>query len=172
MKIRILCAAPVAFGLCGSIAAQTLDKARLDLLFDRLVEKNKGMGSLVLARDGNVVYSRSFGYSQVNGDEKKALTADTKYRISSITKTYTATMILQLVEEKRLRLTDTLDTFFPQIPNAAQITIGQILAHRSGIHELEADGQWGDVQSITVNELLVRGNLPAATREVRSRLGA
>lgn len=123
--------------------AETLDKAKLDLFLDRLAGKNKGMGALALARDGKVVYSRSFGYGQINGEEKKPLTAETKFRIGSITKTFTAVMIFQLVEEEKLRLTDTLDRFFPQIPNAERITIGQMLAHRSGIHNIEADGVWG-----------------------------
>jgi D-alanyl-D-alanine carboxypeptidase len=135
--------------------AQTLDKAKLDQLFDRLLEKNKGMGSLTLARDGNVLYSRSFGYSQINGTEKKLLTAETKYRVASITKMYTAVMIFQLVEEKKLRLTDTLDRFFPQIPNAARITIGHMLSHRSGIHNLEADGSFAK-QHRTQAEVLAR----------------
>ena len=113
------------------------------------------MGSLALAKDGNVVYSRSFGYSQIDGTEKKPLTAATKYRIASITKTFTAVMIFQLVEEGKLKLTDTLDKFFPQIPNAARITIGQILAHRSGIHNLEADGSWGK-QPRTKDEVVAR----------------
>lgn len=135
--------------------AQTLDKAKLDQLFDRLLEKNKGMGSLTLAKNGKAVYSRSFGYGQINGPEKKSLTAETKYRIASITKTYTAVMIFQLVEEQKLRLTDTLDKFFPQIPNAAKITIGHMLAHRSGIRNLEADGSWAK-QRRTQAEVLAR----------------
>src|SRR5262249_26228173 len=60
------------------------------------------MGSLTLAKDGNVLYSRSFGYSQINGNEKKPLTAETKHRIASITKTFTAVRIFQLVEEEKL----------------------------------------------------------------------
>ena len=138
MKTNLLFAALPAFVLAAAGHAQTLDKAKLDQLFDRLLEKNKGMGSLALARDGNILYSRSFGYSQINGTEKKPLTATTKYRIGSITKTFTAVMIFQLVEEGKLKLTDTLDKFFPQIPNAAKITIAQILNHRSGIN-LEYD---------------------------------
>jgi CubicO group peptidase (beta-lactamase class C family) len=52
---------------------------------------------------------------------------------------FTAAIILQLVEEGKLKLTDTLDKFFPQIPNAQKITIAQILAHRSGIHDSLVD---------------------------------
>ena len=98
--------------------AQTLDKAKLDQFFNRLAEKNKAMGSLTLAKDGNVLYTRTIGYSQINAAEKKPSTAATRYRVGSITKMFTATMIFQLVEEGKLKLTDTLDKFFPQIPNA------------------------------------------------------
>src|SRR5438128_2079722 len=99
MKAKLLFAAFLTLALFTAAYAQTLDKAKLDQLFDRLLEKNKGMGSLILAKDGNVLYSRSFGYSQINGTEKKPLTAETKYRIASITKMFTAVMIFQLAEE-------------------------------------------------------------------------
>src|SRR5215467_1718402 len=155
MKIEIRFAAWLTLALCTAGQAQTLDQAKLDQFLDRLAEKNKGMGSLALAKDGKVIYNHSFGYRQINGNEKKPLTAETKYRIASITKMYTSVMIFQLVEEKKLRLADTLDKFFPQIPNAARITIGQMLTHRSGIHDMEADGSWGK-QARTREEIVAR----------------
>lgn len=133
MKIKILFATLLTLALGAASYAQTLDKAKLDQFFDRLAEKNKAMGSLTIAKDGNIVYTRSIGYSQINGTEKKPLTAANRFRIGSITKMFTASMILQLVEEGKLKLTDTLDKFFPQVPNAKKITIEQILWHRSGI---------------------------------------
>jgi len=63
--------------------AQTPDKARLDQFFDRLAEKDKTMGSLTIAKAGNVLYTRTIGYSQINGTEKKPLTAASRYRIGS-----------------------------------------------------------------------------------------
>jgi D-alanyl-D-alanine carboxypeptidase len=120
--------------------AQTFDKAKLDQLFDRLLEKNKGMGSICLAKDGKILYTRTFGYGQISETIKKSLTDDTKYRISSITKSYTAVMIFQLAEEGKLKLSDKLDKFFPQIPNASKITIAHILSHRSGIPNATPDG--------------------------------
>lgn len=116
--------------------SQTLDKAKLEQFFDRLAEKNKAMGSLVIARNGKVLYIRAIGYSQINGTEKKPSTASTRYRAGSITKMFTAALVFQLIEEGKLKLTDTLDKFFPQIANAGKITIAHILAHRSGIHDL------------------------------------
>src|SRR5262249_30653390 len=117
----------------------TFDKAKLDQYFDRLAEKNQAMGTLVIAKEDNILYTRSIGYSQITGNTKKPLTVTSRYRIASITKMYTAVMILQLVEEGKLKLTDTLSEFFPQIANAGKITIGQILTHHSGIHDALQD---------------------------------
>jgi D-alanyl-D-alanine carboxypeptidase len=133
MKIRVLFATLLTLAVFTAGYTQTLDKARLDQFFDRLAEKNKAMGSLTIAKDGKVLYTRAIGYSQINGTEKKPLTAANRFRIGSITKMFTAAMILQLIEEGKLKLTDTLDKFLPQVPNAKKITIVQILSHRSGI---------------------------------------
>ncbi|HWH79410.1 MAG TPA: serine hydrolase domain-containing protein, partial [Candidatus Binatus sp.] len=122
MRIRTVLAICLALALFTAGHAQTLDKAKLDQFLDRLAEKNKAMGSLVIAKDGKVLYTRAIGYSQINGTEKKPLTAANRFRIASITKMFTAAMILQLVEEGKLKLTDTLDKFLPQIPNASKIT--------------------------------------------------
>src|SRR6266498_6020913 len=139
MKMKIIFATLLALALSAAGYAQTLDKAKLDQFFDRLAERNKAMGSLTIAKDGNVLYTRAIGYSRISGTEKKPSTAANRYRIGSITKMFTAAMILQLVEEGKLKLTDTLDKFFPQIPNAEKITIAQILAHRSGIPNVRRD---------------------------------
>lgn len=119
--------------------ALALDTAKLDQFFDRLAEKSQAMGSLLITKDGEVVYARAIGYGQINETEKKPLTAESRFAIASITKTYTAVMILQLVEEGKLKLTDTLDRFFPQVPNARKITLEQILTHRSGIPNIVID---------------------------------
>lgn len=66
-------------------------------------------------------------------------TPEVRYRIGSITKSYTATMVLQLIEAGRLTLDDTLARYFPDIPGAGAITIEQLLRHRSGIHNFTED---------------------------------
>lgn len=133
MKCKMLFTPLLILLLAVNGYAQSLDKGKLDQLFDRLSEKNKAMGTLVINKEGKELYGRSIGYGSVNGNEKKPLTMSTKYRIGSVTKMFTATMIYQLVEEGKLKLTDHLSVFYPQIPNASKITIEQILAHRSGI---------------------------------------
>jgi CubicO group peptidase (beta-lactamase class C family) len=143
MKTKILFVSLLTLLLFSAGHAQTLDKAKLDQFFDRLAEKKKAMGSLTIVKDGNTLYTRSIGYSQIDGTEKKPLTAANRFRIGSITKMFTAAMIFQLVEEEKLKLTDTLDKFLPQVPNAGKITVAQILTHRSGIPNVRRarDGQ-------------------------------
>src|SRR5499426_4387632 len=155
MKIKISLATLLTLALGAASYAQTLDKAKLDQFFDRLAEKNKAMGSLTIAKDGKVLYTRAIGYAQVDGPTKKPLTAASRFHIGSITKTFTAAMILQLVEEGKLKLTDTLDKFFPQVPNARKITILQILSHRSGIPNVRRDqATWKPGEAVTKDEML------------------
>src|SRR5690242_13462504 len=116
MKIRILVGIMLLPALVTIANAQTLDKAKLDQFFDRIAEKNKGMGSIAIVKDGKPVYTRAFGYSQITDTEKKPMTAANRFRLGSITKTYTAALILQLVDEGKLKLTDNLNKFLPQIP--------------------------------------------------------
>src|SRR4051812_47460094 len=105
MKIKSLFAFITTLSMISISNAQMPNKATLDQFFDRLAEKNKAMGSLIIAKDGKILYDRSIGYSEVNGSERKPLTSKTRYRVGSVTKMFTATLIFQLVEEGKLKLT-------------------------------------------------------------------
>jgi len=123
----------------------TFNAARLDSLLDGLAANNKLMGSLALSRGGQPLYSRAFGYA--DAATKTAATPATRYRIGSITKVFTATMIMQLVDERKLTLDAPLSRFFPQLPNAAIITVDQLLSHRSGLHNFTSDPAYGTYMS-------------------------
>jgi len=60
--------------------------------------------------------------------------SETKFKIGSISKTFTAVLILRAVEHGHINLDDTIDGYFPEITNADKITIKHLLNHRSGIH--------------------------------------
>lgn len=119
--------------------AQTLNTAKLDSLLTTLATHDKAMGSLTISQNGAVVYSRALGYEHLNGATKTPATPATHYRIGSVSKLFTATLIFQLIEEGKLTLATPLATFFPQLPNASTITIGHLLNHRSGLHSFTND---------------------------------
>ena len=126
----------------GTISPQNINKPKLDSLFNILAEKNKAMGSLTISKSGTVLYSRAIGYSLISDKDKVFATEKTKYRIGSISKMFTATMIFQLIEEGKLNLVTTVDKYFPNLPNANKITISNLLNHRSGLHNFTADSTY------------------------------
>ncbi|HMG09154.1 MAG TPA: serine hydrolase domain-containing protein, partial [Mucilaginibacter sp.] len=119
--------------------AQTFNKAKLDSFFVALNTKEQSMGSIAISANGVLVYQNAIGYSQVNKGLKTPATIETKYRIGSISKMFTATMIFQLIDEGKLSFDTPLASYFPQLPNAGKITIREMLDHRSGLHNFTSD---------------------------------
>jgi len=97
------------------------------------------MGSIAISANGVLVYQNSIGFSQINIGTKTPATFETKYRIGSISKMFTATMIFQLIDEGKLSFETPLARYFPQLPNAGKITIREMLNHRSGLHNFTSD---------------------------------
>jgi D-alanyl-D-alanine carboxypeptidase len=142
MKIKPILASLIALILCTcALNGQSFNKAKADSLLNLLAWKNKAMGSLAVLENGNIIYAKAIGFVEVT-PEKIASTERTRYRIGSISKMFTATLIFQLIDEGRLQLSTTLDKFFPTIPNAQKITIGNLLYHRSGIHSFTNDSAY------------------------------
>jgi D-alanyl-D-alanine carboxypeptidase len=115
------------------------NKAKMDSLLDIYDQKHQLMLTMALAQDNQVIYKRAIGYSWVRENLQVPTDVNTKFRIGSITKTFTAVMILQLMEEKKLKLNTPLSKYFPKFPNAQTITIEHLLQHRSGIHNFTND---------------------------------
>ena len=114
--------------------SQHFNQQRLDSLFDMIENNDRGMGNISLFKDGKEIYRRSYGYA--NLETKAKNNAGTRFRIGSISKTFTAVIIMKLIENKQLSLDTKLSTFYPQLESADKITIRQLLQHRSGIFNL------------------------------------
>ena len=129
-------AALVCAAVCTACSQQTAEQ-KLDAYFDAL--DGHFMGSIVVQQDGKTIYQRSLGWADV--ENQVPATAETQYRIGSISKTFTAVLVLKAAAEGRLSLNDPIAKYFPnaQIPNAEQITIDQLLQHRSGLVDIVND---------------------------------
>lgn len=119
--------------------AQALNTAKLDSLFNMLESRGLAMGSVAISINGKLQYQRTIGYALIDHNEKIPATNGTRYRIGSISKMFTAVMIFQLIDEGRISLDQKLNVFFPELPNAKKITIGNLLSHRSGLHDYTHD---------------------------------
>lgn len=113
---------------------------KIDSLLNYLTSNNKFMGSLAIQENNQIVFEKSYGFSDVKNKIKAS--SDTRYKIGSITKTFTAVVILQLVEEKKLTLDTKLSKFFPTIQNSENITIENLLNHSSGIYSFTNDADY------------------------------
>ena len=131
----------IAMVFSGGISAQEINTAKLDSFFNALNSNNKGMGSFAISQGNKIVYQKSLGYSLIDTVNKVAATPNTLYRIGSITKTFTATLIFQLIDEKKLTLNTKLAKYFPQIPHAGQITVANLLSHKSGLADYVNDAK-------------------------------
>lgn len=111
---------------CGALTA----------LLDQQVEKQDILGMVMAVRlaDGTVIWSTS-GYISPSGNERWS--ANTPSLIASVTKTFTAVVVMQLVEEGKLSLDDTVDTWFPEQPNGDKITARMLLSHTSGLADYQ-----------------------------------
>jgi CubicO group peptidase (beta-lactamase class C family) len=107
-----------------------------DTLVDALLResfKPDGPAAAVLvARDGQVLFERAYGRSDI--EHSIAAQADTKFRIGSVTKQFTAAAILKLQEQGKLSLDDTLSKYLPDFPRGGEVTLRHLLTHTSGIH--------------------------------------
>jgi D-alanyl-D-alanine carboxypeptidase len=120
-----------------SLIAQNFDKAKLDQYFQTLAENQKLMGSVTLSHEGKVIYQNAFGYADIEANIPAS--SATKYRVGSITKMFTSALILKAVEEGKISLDQKIDKFFPEIENASDINISQLMNHRSGIHSFTSN---------------------------------
>jgi len=129
---RTLISTLFASFICLVCWSQNVDKTDLDTYFDSLAINDKFMGGVVVFKNKELIYSKYVGFADIEQGIKA--NENTKYRIASISKTFTAVLILKAVDDNKLNMNQTIDKFFPTIINADKITISQLLYHRSGIH--------------------------------------
>jgi CubicO group peptidase (beta-lactamase class C family) len=108
--------------------------AKLDSLINNQFNEYGPGGSLFIEKSGDILYSRSFGLSDIVS--KKRFTPKTVSNIGSITKTFVAYAILILQKQGKLSLEDSIIKYFPDFKNkeiARQVKIKHLLTHTSGL---------------------------------------
>lgn len=106
---------------------------KIDQLLRTYHEYGRFNGSVLVADENGILYQNGFGWANVEWDRPNE--TDTKFRLASISKQFTAMLIMQLVEAGKLSLEVPISTYLPDFPRgkAEQITIHHLLTHTSGI---------------------------------------
>ncbi len=141
-RILFMCTLFLSFSAGG----QQRDFTKLDKVLSDFERRKQVMGSIAFSENGIVTFAYAFGSSKISTNTKSDTL--TKYRIGSVSKMLTATMILQLVAEGKLSLSDNISQFFPTWPNAGKITIEHLLRHESGIYNF---GESNEIKYQNIN---------------------
>lgn len=112
-------------------------QVKIDSLLKAYEKNDEFMGSIILSQNGKTVYENTVGFSDIKS--KKKASANTKYRIGSVTKSFTAALVFKAIEESKLDINKAIESYFPNVKNASKITIAHLLQHRSGIHSFTKD---------------------------------
>ncbi len=121
-------------GICTTLTGQSSTEEKLDTFLNVLDENQKAMGSISLYQNGQPFYQKSIGFSDVETGTRAS--EQTLYRVGSVSKIYTAVLIMQEVEQGRLSLSTTLDEFLPEVVDASKISIEYLLKHQSGLYNI------------------------------------
>ena len=123
----------IALLLIAAVPAKADRAAEIDRLATRYHALGQLDGSVLVADHGKVIYHRAFGLA--NREWLVPHTTDTAFRVASLTKQFTATLIMQLAEQGKLRLDDPIGKYVPELnPEIGnRVTLHQLLNHTSGI---------------------------------------
>ena len=121
---------------------------RADQIMQGYATAGTFMGTALIARDGAIVFDKAYGMANVELDVPN--TPDTKFRLGSITKQFTAASILLLEERGKLKIDDKVKTYLPDAPMAwDRITIFNLLTHTSGIPNFTALPDYNTIKLTT-----------------------
>ena len=138
----------------SSLPAQSLDSVRAEI--KRLGTSGEFSGVVLVRKGGKTILHEAYGLASIEYNAPNRI--DTRFNLASVGKMFTAVAIAQLVEQGKLKWTDTLSKVLPDYPNKAQasrITIHQLLTHTSGLGlywDNLFKGNWTAVR--TVSELV------------------
>ena len=138
-------------------SAQTRSEA-IDRLMQSYAAERQFNGSVLVAEKGNVIYSHGFGLANMEWNIPN--TPTTRFRLASVSKQFTAMVILQLAQEGKLDLDEKVIAYLPEYPKpqGEMITIHHLLTHTSGIPDRTGDTniEWQLRSSTTPEALLAR----------------
>jgi len=130
--------------------------AKLDRYVQTYVDLNLFSGVILVAKDGKIILCKAYGMADFELDVPNKI--DTKFRLGSITKQFTAMAIMQLQEMGRLNVQDSLLKYIPDYPRGNEITIHNLLTHTSGIPNVTSFPEYSKkkIKPHTLEQLIQR----------------
>jgi CubicO group peptidase (beta-lactamase class C family) len=142
MNLTILASAALALTMAAPAAAMPVNfKAKADALLKQSYPADGPGAAVIVTDDGKIVYEAGQGLADIAAN--RPITPDTVFRMGSISKQFSAAVILQLAAEGKLSLDDKLSKFLPGFPKpGADATVAQLLNHTSGVQSYTSIPGW------------------------------
>lgn len=118
-------------------ALKTIDPNAFQAIVDTTADELMVPGAMVVLRTPQGNFDVAVGTAELG--EQTPPTANTHFRIASNTKTMTAALIVLLAQDGKLKFTDPVSAYVPNVPNGENITVAQLLKMRSGLYGYTAD---------------------------------
>jgi len=117
------------------------NESRVDSIFMDYTKGNSPGAAVIVAKDGKILYQKCFGYANIQ--HRVPVKPETKFRIGSMGKQFTASAILKLQEQGLLSISDPLIKYISDYPRGDEISLYHLLTHTSGIQNYtQKDGFW------------------------------
>lgn len=162
-KLRLLLSAfllviAISFSGCSASPAPSNQQPTIESTVDEAVKVYvlpSGVPGVTvdLAQNGNTIYAQGYGYSDVS--TKQAAKPTDIFEIGSITKQFTAAIIMKLQEQGKLHVDDSMSTYLPQYGFPSAITLRMLLTHTSGLANYTSFSQFPDWSANGVPEATV-----------------
>jgi CubicO group peptidase (beta-lactamase class C family) len=169
MKVSVLASAAAALAMAAPAGAIPADfKAKADALLKQAYPDAGPGAAVIVTDDGKVVYEGAQGLADIAAN--RPITAQTVFRMGSITKQFSAAIMLQLAAEGKLSLDDKLSKFLPDFPKpGADATVAQLLNHTVGVQSYTNIPGWmvekNTAKAYTTEEMIAQfKDLPSPSR--------
>jgi len=118
--------------------------AKLDSIIKTYTDLEEFNGTVLIAQNGKILLQKGYGLADQQKPTPNA--PETIFGIASITKTFTSALVLKLVEQKKVALSDKISKYFPEFKNGDSITIGHLLSHTSGISDRAIEEKFRNIE--------------------------
>ncbi|GGK49061.1 MULTISPECIES: serine hydrolase domain-containing protein [Flavobacteriaceae] len=126
---------------------------KLDSLLQRINKRHDFHGSVLVAKNGKIVYNNHIGFADFR--KKEPLNKTSLFQLASVSKQFTAAAIMMLYERNQIKLTDTVNSYFPDFPYEG-VTIKNLLNHTAGLPKYfwVAEHKWKKEKAPTNSEMM------------------
>ena len=122
---------------------------KIDNYLNKCADSSKFMGYIIISKGENKLFEKGYGFADI--ENRKTFNSKTLVCICSTGKIFTATLIMKLIQDKKIGLDDNIGKYLPILPYGDRVTIRHLLTHTSGLSQYQENPNYGNLKTCTSN---------------------